>query len=130
MDNFNQRMLNHIRISRLSDWIYVEDQISKFSWWLKNCTIGTTTNRNTHLQSWRINQPKGTKGSTCKGRSSLMWSRYGHYLFVLHLVRHRRESWLHIYVLTLPLIIAPKGLPPPPPKFQPTKKTTTPLSFL
>jgi hypothetical protein len=60
-----------------------------------------------------------------------MWSRYGHYLFVRHLVRHRFESWLHIYVLTLHLIIAAKSLSPPPTSQVPTppRKPQPPYNF-
>jgi hypothetical protein len=58
-----------------------------------------------------------------------MSSKYGHYLFVLHLVRRRRESWLHIDVLTLDLIIAAKSLSPPP-KFQPHQENHNPLIII
>jgi hypothetical protein len=60
-----------------------------------------------------------------------MWSRYGHYLFVWHLVRHRHESWLHIYVLTFHLIIAAKSLSPPPSSQVPTppRKPQPPYHF-
>jgi len=64
-----------------------------------------------------------------------MWSRYRHYLFVRHLVRHCCELWLHIYVLTLHLIIAAKNLSPPhptPPRSQvltPPRKPQPPYNF-
>jgi len=60
-----------------------------------------------------------------------MWSRYGHYLFVRHLMRHPRESWLRIYVLILHSIIVAESLsPPPPPKFQPHQENHNPLIII